>query len=97
MSDSEYPEHDKMATRRVELDAVADFLEDIEAGKLTAAGARLHLCILGVSDGDSQPKIIVPVNIPHLLEQWSGIDQNVLEKEKRAMLEKQRALNDEGT
>ena len=70
---SDYPEHDKMAAMRAELDAVAEFLEALESGKLTYGGLRLHLAVYcGETSTRTQ---IVGANIPSLLAQWSGIDQ----------------------
>jgi hypothetical protein len=83
---SDYPEHDKMAAMRTELDAVAGFLEALEAGELTYDRARLRLAVY--SGETSTRTQIVGANIPSLLAQWSGIDQDKIEAEKRAMLER---------
>ena len=81
---SDYPEHDKMAAMRTELDAVASFLEALESGELTYGSQRLHLAVY---PSDS-PNRLYPVgaNIADLLAQWSGIDQDTIEAEKREML-----------
>lgn len=86
---SDYPEHDRMAAMRTELNAVASFLEDLESGKLTYGGQRLHL---GVHpEGSSGERLVtVGANIPGLLAQWSGIDQDKIEAEKRQILAKVR-------
>jgi len=81
---SDYPEHTKMAAIRDELDAVADFLEALESGKLTYGGERLHLAIYP-ADSPNRP-VVVGASIPSLLAQWSGIDQDKIEAEKRQML-----------
>ena len=85
---SAYPEHDKMASMRTELDAVASFLEALEAGQLTWGGKRLHLGIYATETSNFIRS--VGANIPDLLAQWSGIDQDKIEAEKRAMLAKLR-------
>jgi hypothetical protein len=79
---SDYPEHDKMAEMRTELDAIASFLEDLDAGKLTYGDERLHLA---VQPANSRAQVVGPA-IPSLLAQWSGIDQSKIEAEKRQML-----------
>jgi hypothetical protein len=87
MAESTYPEHDKMAAMRTEIDAVADFLEKLEAGELLYGHrAGIHLAI--DCDSGNPHSHAIPVNIPELLAQWSGIDQNKIETEKREMLRK---------
>ena len=88
---SDYPEHEKMAAMRTELDAVASFLEALDAGKLRWGGERLHLGICP-SETSNRTQAVAP-DIPSLLAQWSGIDQDKIEAEKRAMLASLRAAS----
>ena len=81
---SDYPEHDKMAAMRTELDAVAEFLEALDGGMLTYGGERLHLAIYPADSPNRA--VVVGANIPSLLAQWSGVDQDKIEAEKRQML-----------
>jgi hypothetical protein len=87
-----YPEHEKMAAMRGDIDAVASFLEALEAGELKHAGqCDIRLAILcsfdDCPDADADDHYhAIPVDIPSLLAQWSGIDQDKIEAEKRAML-----------
>jgi hypothetical protein len=81
---STYPEHEKMARVREELDIIGEFLEWLPTtGKL--------IC----DPPEPQPGTIwsrpyyTPSNsssIPKLLSHYFGIDEKVLEAEKRAML-----------
>lgn len=86
---SEYPEHDKMAAVRTELDAVGEFLEALGSGELTSDGRRLHLA---VENAEARGRVvIVGADIPDLLSQYFEIDQNQIEVEKRQMLDSIRA------
>lgn len=87
---SDYPEHDKMAAMRTELDAVASFLEALEAGELTWGGERIHLGVYPTETSNRTQ--VIPADIPSLLAQWSGIDQDKIEAEKRAMLQRCREM-----
>lgn len=98
---SAYPEHEKMASMRAELDAIASFLEMVEAGEIKIHGNLDQLRFAynahdGYNRHGEEKTIFVPVNpsIEYCLAQWSGIDQNKLEAEKRAMLEAQRRMDD---
>lgn len=84
---SEYPEHDKMQAMRPELDAVADFLERLYDGEIKYSGMRLYLAYSFPDDPSGRLNPAEP-SISDLLAQWSGIDQNKIEKEKRRMLER---------
>ena len=89
---SEYPEHEKMAAMRTELDAVASFLEVLDAGKLSWGGQQVRLAVEWEEEDDLQitrhRTMLIGPDIPALLAQWSGIDQNTIEAEKHAMLKK---------
>lgn len=87
---TDYPEHDKMQAMRSELDAVSEFLELLYAGEIKYGGWRLYLAY-DIVDGHGFAAC--EPDIADLLAQWSGIDQNKLEVEKRQMLDKIRSEN----
>ncbi len=105
-----YPEHDKLIGMKPEIDAVADFLEKVINGAILVGkgGYARKLCLAveysyeeaqdsGWYDQDEGPVAVTIVpSIEPLLAQWSGVNQNKLETEKRQMLENQRKLNERG-
>jgi hypothetical protein len=77
---SEYPEHDKLTKVKDQTHAIGDFLEWLEYEK------QIELCRAArVGDG------FWPVgSFMNLLAEWAGIDPDVLEAEKRQMVDKLR-------
>ena len=84
--DSMWPEHKRMAAKRKEIDAVADFLESIESAETTYRGSRIYLSILVEDERDSNDLYSIGMPIENMLAQWAGINQKKLEKEKAGML-----------
>lgn len=87
----EYPEHDKMATLRPQIQAVTDFLEWLDQQVLTIPGANAARYEVAIVDDDGD-RWTAP-GIERLLAEHFSIDQDKLEAEKRTMLAKLRELN----
>jgi hypothetical protein len=81
---SQYPEHDKLKAVQEESQCIGEFLDT---------------CGYTLAKWSKEPHLVdyaelVPVgNIPDILAEYFDIDQNKLEEEKRAMLEKMRTAN----
>jgi hypothetical protein len=96
---SNYPEHDKMATVRPQIDAVTEFLEGVYAGELQWQGQPLHLATgtthsqFGGEPGSAGLSHRCDPFIGDLLAQHFGIDRRQLEAEKIQMLAACRATN----
>jgi hypothetical protein len=89
MPHPDYPEHAKLANIQPKSQAIGEFLDWLEQEK------NLTLC-KPIPKGEEGGGQFWPTYIPvrDLLAEFFEIDQNVLEREKRAMLAYQRELND---
>jgi len=81
---SDYPEHDRLKEIQEESQCIGEFLDT---------------CGYTLAKWSKEPHLVdyaelVPVgNIPDILAEYFNIDQNKLEAEKRAALERMRAAN----
>lgn len=78
-----YPEHDKMAAVKGEAQAIGAFLDSTKYQ-------------LGAWDKDSERFWPIHLTIEQVLAEHFNIDLNLIEQEKRAMLEEIRAMNAKG-
>ncbi len=78
---AEYPEHEKLGAVEVERRAVTEFMEWLDA-----EGLFVGRWVGGVGCAESR-------NAHRLLANYLGIDEDRLELERRAILEKLRAKN----
>jgi hypothetical protein len=88
----EFPEHEKLKTMADKSQACGEFLEWLQMQGYVIARYHEHgdLCARGCIDERLHP---ATPNIPALLAEHFGIDQNRLEAEKRAMLDQLRAVH----
>jgi hypothetical protein len=90
--ESRYPQHDKLRAVQAESQAQGEFVDWLEEqGIFLAEWVK-------VSSLPSSSERLVPATTPlrDLLAEYHGVDQAELEREKRAMLDAQRRLNDAG-
>lgn len=81
---SDYPEHDKLHAVVAETQAAGEFIEWLESKGIFLAEYE---------PGWSRP-MAINRSVVGLLAEWTDIDQNKIEAEKRQMLAVQRALNE---
>lgn len=81
----DYPEHEKMQKISDKSQAIGEFLEWAAAEKgLHLAGYRKF------EDSENEVLTVTYTPVQDLLAEFYGIDQRVLEREKRTMLDKMR-------
>lgn len=80
---SEYPEHDKLRQIAPLSQAIGEFMDWV--------AAEHHITLAEWHRGDLIP---VHARLTKLLAEHFGIDEDALEDEKRAMLARQREMND---
>ena len=84
---SKFPQHDRLAEVQQESQTIADFVDWL--GSVKQIWLAVH------DDGNSRGYLWpVSCSLEHLLAEFFGIDRGLLEREKRHMLEVQRALNE---
>ena len=82
MSDTKYPEHEKLREVKDTSQAIGEFLEWLQSEGM------------GVAEYDAYANLAwVRHSTTGLLARYFGIDQKKLEQEKCAMLDEQRELN----
>lgn len=88
----QYPESEKLSAKREHRQVINSFLEwlDEEKGYLLAEWSPPE------EGGRDQELFPVYVGFDNLVMEYLGVDTKALEKERRAMLEAQRELNDRG-
>ena len=87
----EYPEHEKLSAISDQSQAIGQFLDWLQNEKAVTLAEYLD------EDGGHWGEArLVPIHrsIQHWLAEYFGIDLEVIETEKREMLDKQRRLNE---
>lgn len=87
---SDYPEHDKLAAVKDETQAAGEFIEWLNGQGIFLAKTYMFTKDDQVTDDPAQERYertgVVAKSLITLLAEWSGIDQNKIEAEKRQML-----------
>lgn len=88
---SEYPEHDKLTAVKDKTHAIGEFLEWVQ----DKYDGQLMTYVPASEMGWEYGWAPLRKSTLDLLAEWAGVDQRELEREKRAMFEKMRELNEE--
>lgn len=82
-----YPEHDKLSKVENEVSTISEFMEWLE-------NKGLEICFIGnAGRGDMIERIPIQQAKASLIGEYFGIDNEIIEKEKREMLDNIRRKN----
>jgi len=95
MSEPTYPEHEKLSAIQYKSQTIGEFLDWLRGEKAIVLCRRQESTIVRVEDGwEGDPAGYYPAALTAegLLTEYFGIDQERIEREKRAMLAKMREI-----